>query len=146
MLSLAGVNRDGKPLFILGIEPENVRRLTAGQPIEVNLSTLDGPDVEVVILYADDTASAELEKLRAKIGPNPLAAANLGATNEYPDGQLGPRDEGEIRMAVSHLGHIVRIDFGKRLAWVGMGAEHARALARALLKHANEAEEAIPGA
>lgn len=55
------LNLDSRPTVILGLEPENVRRMTKGQPIRVNLRHLDPygpeapqlPDVDVLICATD---------------------------------------------------------------------------------------------
>lgn len=60
----------------------------------------------------------------------------LGATGKYPRGKLNADDEGELRMAVGRQGDIVRIDFGKPVAWLGLPFAEARAFAEAILKHA----------
>jgi len=60
----------------------------------------------------------------------------LGATGETPDGRCHDDDEGELRMAISRQGDLVRLDFGKPTAWVAFPPEQAEELAKALLKQA----------
>jgi hypothetical protein len=60
----------------------------------------------------------------------------IGATGNYPQGKLHDDDEGELTMAVSRTGNIVRIDFGKSLQWIAMSPEEAVGLAQILMKHA----------
>ncbi len=65
----------------------------------------------------------------------------LGATGEFPEGKLDPSDAGEILFAVAADGGKVIVDFGETpIAWLGMPAETARALAELLRKHADTAE------
>jgi hypothetical protein len=60
----------------------------------------------------------------------------LGATGAFPDGKLDKSDEGELRMAVSSGNGLVRIDFGKPVAWFAIPANHAKELAALLMRHA----------
>ena len=60
-----------------------------------------------------------------------------GATGEFPDGKLDPTDEGQLTMAVGiDVNGLVRIDFGKPVAWFSMPAREAVGLAKLLLDHA----------
>lgn len=61
----------------------------------------------------------------------------FGATGEYPEGSLGPHDEGALRMGVAHdsKGTVI-LNFGKEVSWVGFPPEQAINLARMILKHA----------
>ena len=61
----------------------------------------------------------------------------FGPTGTFPEGKLGPTDEGALQFGVAHdkQGN-VHINFGKKVAWVAMPPEQAIALARVLLKHA----------
>lgn len=56
--------------FILGVTAENIERLTAGQPIHVDLSDIGGHD-DVFIIYA--TTLADVKALLEKeLGPLPV--------------------------------------------------------------------------
>jgi hypothetical protein len=63
---------------------------------------------------------------------------NLGATGAFPQGKLNDNDEGELRMAVGYepVGDIVRVEFGKPVAWLGLPRVNAVELANMLLRHA----------
>jgi hypothetical protein len=61
-----------------------------------------------------------------------------GPTGKFPQGKLTPTDEGEIKIAIGSVDGKVVVDFGKPVAWIGFDPERARAVADALLKHANE--------
>jgi hypothetical protein len=50
---------EGRPLVILGLDPQNLNRLREGQPIHVNLRRLNPggadtelPDIDVVVVFA----------------------------------------------------------------------------------------------
>ena len=75
-----------------------------------------------------------------------LKHLGLGATGNYPNGKLDPTDQGELRLMISHSadGQIIRLDFGKPAAWIGLPKEHAVQLAVLLLEHAGAKLEAFP--
>lgn len=80
----------------------------------------------------DNAKKAEeaLLKLRAK----------MGATGEFPQGQLSACDEGEIRFGVGSEAGKVIINFGsKPVSWMGMDPKQAHGLARILTEHARRA-------
>ena len=96
--------------------------------------------------HGDEKVPEFFEKLLAgKTGssvPKDLESLKplLGPTGEFPDGRVGPGDEGEIRLAVgSRQGHVF-LAFGKEIAWLGMRPADARALARKLKHFANQAD------
>jgi hypothetical protein len=64
----------------------------------------------------------------------------VGATGEFPQGKLDDDDQGELRMAVGYdkLDGIVRVEFGKPVAWLGLPPPEARQLAALLLQHAGQ--------
>lgn len=66
----------------------------------------------------------------------------LGATGRFPYGKAGADDEGELRMALAtdRANGIVRIIFGKPIAWIGLPAREARQLAAMLNEKADEIE------
>lgn len=59
----------------------------------------------------------------------------------YPDGKMGPSDDGELGLAVTEEGGRVAVHFGKQVKWIAMTVEQARALAKALERYAQKAEE-----
>jgi hypothetical protein len=65
----------------------------------------------------------------------------VGATGKFPQGHLNDSDQGELRMAVGFdkLDGIVRVEFGKPVAWLGLPPPEARQLAQLLLRHAGPA-------
>ena len=67
----------------------------------------------------------------------------LGATGQFPRGKLDLTDEGELQMALAaevRMG-VVRIAFGKPIAWVALPAHQARELAGLLIEKAEEVEK-----
>lgn len=67
----------------------------------------------------------------------------LGATGRFPYGKTDDEDEGELRMAIAtdHGNGIVRIVFGKSIAWIGLPSDHARALGMMLIDKADELDK-----
>ena len=70
---------------------------------------------------------------------NPL---NLGPTGEFPEGQLNPEDEGEIRIAITHDKGVVVLAFGKPISWIGLPPQIAKELGAKIIIHAEKIEEA----
>jgi len=67
----------------------------------------------------------------------------LGATSRFPYGKADATDEGELRMALAadHSNGIVRVQFGKPIAWLGLPSREARALAAVLIEKADELDK-----
>jgi len=66
-----------------------------------------------------------------------MGGDKLGATGEFPDGKVDPTDEGELRFMVSATDDgLVRLEFGKPVAWLGLRPQDAAGLASALMHHA----------
>ena len=62
-------HEDGKPVVMLGLDPQNLNRLREGQPIVVNLARLNPdedaeptglPDIDVVVFFAGEEETAVL--------------------------------------------------------------------------------------
>jgi predicted kinase len=82
------------------------------------------------ILPVIDRMAAQYEPL----GEDELAAKILGATGDYPDGRYGPEpeaDEGALQLAMlaDRRAGLVRVEFGKPVAWLGLRKLDAIALA-----------------
>jgi len=60
-------------MFILGLDAENIRRLTNGQPIVVSLAELGGSD-DVAIMYGEtlDDIKRDLEAAQGSPLPEPI--------------------------------------------------------------------------
>jgi len=87
------------------------------------------------ILCVIDRMAAEFEPLSAdetRIDP-------LGATDKFPQGKCDENDEGQIRLAVAadRRDRIVRIEFGKPVAWLGLPPDEARQFARMISDNAD---------
>jgi hypothetical protein len=62
----------------------------------------------------------------------------FGATGEFPQGKLDDTDEGALKIGVAYdkLNGIVRVEFGKPTAWIGLPPPEAIQFAQLLLRHA----------
>lgn len=68
----------------------------------------------------------------------------LGATGTFSEGKLDASDEGDLRLAVGAdaPNGLVRVEFGKVVAWLALPPDDARRLAQSLISAA-EAIEAV---
>lgn len=75
---------------------------------------------------------------KSLLGFKPWNKREVGASGQFPMGRISDDDEGELRLAVAYdpIDGIVRLEFGKPVAWLGLPKENAIALARSLLRHA----------
>lgn len=64
----------------------------------------------------------------------------LGATGRYPRGPMDATDEGELRAAltIDRQNAVIRIEFGKPIAWLGLPSKEARDFAKLLIEKADE--------
>lgn len=94
----------------------------------------------------DGPADAELAAL-LRAAANELSVADdarrlgLGATGEYPEGSVGPGDQGGLRAALAYdpaTGRVM-LNFGKPCSWLAMTPSEALALARQLQLKARDA-------
>jgi len=71
--------------------------------------------------------------------------SQIGATGQFPYGDLGEHDEGELAMAIAADPQhgVVRMLFGKPVGWLALPAGHARQLAKMLMEKANELERKL---
>jgi hypothetical protein len=62
----------------------------------------------------------------------------FGPTGEFPQGKLDDTDEGALKIGIAYdkLDGIIRVEFGKPIAWLGLPPPEAVGLARLLLRHA----------
>ena len=61
-----------------------------------------------------------------------------GMFGEFPDGRLGPTDEGAIPISIGTEKGRVVLRFPRRVHWVGMTPEQAMEVAESLVKFARE--------
>jgi hypothetical protein len=69
--------------------------------------------------------------------------AQIGASGQHPFGKLGRDDEGELTVAVATdvRNGVVRMQFGKPVAWLALPASTCRGWAKMLLERADELEK-----
>lgn len=62
----------------------------------------------------------------------------LGATGTFSQGRLNDDDQGDIKMAITYdpIDGVVKVDFGKPVAWLGLPPPQAMQLGKLLMKHA----------
>ena len=58
----------------------------------------------------------------------------LGPTGQFPEGQLNPTDEGEIKIAIGVERDRIVIHFGKPISWIGFNPKQAREIAEMIRK------------
>jgi hypothetical protein len=63
MIKFTGDGPNGR-VYFLGLSRGNIDRLTAGQPIKVNLADMGGPRIEVAILFGE-TEQSLFDELKA---------------------------------------------------------------------------------
>lgn len=85
----------------------------------------------------DGPYTSELKKLM-EAAAHPALERALGDTGRYPQGQLTPDDEGELKLAVTAKDGKVVVDFGKPVAWIGFDADQAIELAMTLARRAGK--------
>ena len=56
----------------------------------------------------------------------------LGPTGDFPRGRLNHADEGELTLAISVVDGVIRVDFGKKVPWLGLDPDTAPQMASAL--------------
>lgn len=57
----------------------------------------------------------------------------IGGTGKYPDGKLGPDDEGELKIMATVTEGVLRFDFNKEVAMLGFDPSSARQVAERLI-------------
>ncbi|MGI9485487.1 MAG: hypothetical protein ACR2RF_06310 [Geminicoccaceae bacterium] len=62
--------------------------------------------------------------------------SKIGATGEFPEGELAPSDEGGIQFAIGAKDGKVVLEFNTPVAWFGMTPEQATKLAESLIEKA----------
>lgn len=84
------------------------------------------------------TFEGEWPDPQALLGFQPWNKRHLGATGRFSMPALNESDQGELKMGVAYdkLDGLVRVEFGKPVAWLAMPPEDAVAFAQSLLRHA----------
>lgn len=60
----------------------------------------------------------------------------LGSQGTFSDGKTADDDEGDMKLMISRQHGLVRIDFGKPVAWLALPKQHAIQIANMILKYA----------
>ena len=60
----------------------------------------------------------------------------FGPTGEFPRGKLNRHDEGALNIGITNMNGVVRIEFGKKIAWIGLPPNEALSFAAIIIKHA----------
>ncbi len=60
----------------------------------------------------------------------------LGATGQFPKGQLNPDDEGGLQLVIGRDKGCVIIDFGESVSWLGLPPDEADQFADHIKRHA----------
>lgn len=55
MIRAKATGADGKHVIVLGLSAENVKRLTAGQPIRVTGASINAPEIASILIFAGGT-------------------------------------------------------------------------------------------
>lgn len=99
---------------------------------------LEKPAAMVTIDDRALTFTGEWPTIDELLAFQPWNKKPLGATGEFPHGKINDDDQGAIRLGVAYdkLDGIVRIEFGKPIAWLGLPPPQAIEFARVVLKHA----------
>jgi len=76
--------------------------------------------------------------LAAADGTAPEPPDRLGASGKFPYGQIDYTDEGQITIAVAYdrIDGLVRLTFGKPVAWLGLSPQEAIAIGESIVRHA----------
>jgi hypothetical protein len=62
----------------------------------------------------------------------------FGPTGTFPDGKLDETDDGALKIGIAYDGqnNLIRIDFGKPIAWLAMDPAQAMQFAKTIIKRA----------
>jgi hypothetical protein len=77
----------------------------------------------------------EIEELKQF---KPWNKREFGATGEFPHGKIDEHDEGALKIGIAYDSYVdtVRIDFGKKVAWLGLDPPNAIEFAKAIMRKA----------
>jgi hypothetical protein len=70
-----------------------------------------------------------------------MGTTKLGPTGQFPQGKLNEHDEGGLQIAIGQENGKVVVKFGKEVAWIGLDADAALAVASILVGHAMAIKE-----
>lgn len=155
----------GECLVFLGITAGNVEKLKRDKPILVRGKEI-GIELDICIAYEETEAllQAKIEKYIGKdtvvrdnrseaqiqddLMKTEAARLKLGATGDYPEGSqnaINEDDEGGLKVAIGNDGKgNVFINFGKKVAWLGLSPNNAIDFGNSLINAGKTALAAIP--
>lgn len=118
--------------------------LCKGRPFSV--TWFEGDDNERVYSLRSDESGIDVSKIAEAHGGGGhrhaagFRAPATGATGTFSQGQLNEEDEGDLRIAIATdtRSGVVRVDFGKAVAWLGLPKREAQQIASLMLQKANE--------
>jgi len=55
MIKAKATGPDGRHVIVLGLSGENIKRLTAGQPIRVTGDSINTPEIATILIFAGGT-------------------------------------------------------------------------------------------
>ena len=145
MIKAKMTGEDNQPVFLLGLSEGNLQLLRERRPIMVDLAKLEGPPCKVVIAWGPTEAQLMLE-LRASGWLDEPADEMSGPLRDqppgerFPRGKIHPHDEGQLRTRIFIKDNTLVFDFGKPVAWFGLGLHEARELQRILGERIAELE------
>jgi hypothetical protein len=85
---------------------------------------------------AENKAPVEILK-NAIPDTNTSSSARLGPMGKFPYGKLNEQDNGALALSLCTQGEAVVLNFGSRVAWIGILPDEARRLSALLLQHAS---------
>ena len=109
------------------------------------LETIGWPDEKPAAFITIDDRALTFEGTWPSIESlktfKPWNKREFGATGRFPQGKLNDGDEGELRLGVAYdrLDGIVRVEFGKPVAWLGLPPPQAIQFAKMILANAAKA-------
>lgn len=134
-------SRSGQPGGINAMQSYLIQRV--GLPERIVLEVIGWPDEKPAAMVTIDDRALTFDgtwpAIHALKNFKPWNKRTFGATGQFPQGKVEDSDEGELRMGVAYdkLNGIVRVEFGKPVAWLGLPPPEARRLAELLLRNAN---------
>jgi hypothetical protein len=63
--------------------------------------------------------------------------SDIGPTGDFPQGALGPDDQGGLNIGIAHDQHgNVHVKFGTEVKWIAMPSDKAISFAKLIMHHA----------
>jgi len=106
------------------------------------METIGFPEQKPPAVLTIDDRAITFEGVWADLDPRalldfkPWNKRPIGATGAFPEGRISEDDEGELRLGVTREGEVIKLAFGKPVAWLGFPPETAIELGKMLIKRA----------